>query len=281
MQRRSDIALVSSVILFFSRFGTFPPMSKKPSILTWLLAIFSLGFSLYIIKVYVIDDIIALKFTTTGTILYSSSTLTIIGFNFLCIKTLWFNAAAWEDLMKSIHEFDFSMEGYRTHVEENVLLYYTKIIIFNIGNFTIYILLLLAIKQQFSYTLLICYVYALLSNVQIFVSTLILWDLLCVIYKRYNFLEEKIKEIYQSHNYSDIFWNRRQFKVLFYLLTDMVAKINLLFGQRILMMFILTFFNALSIFQYMFFDFHNNETNVLYKSASVMETAWLLVSIQL
>lgn len=281
MKRTRDIELTSSIVAFYSIIGVLPPISKKRSILALILTTFSLGSLLVVTKLLIFDEFSKFRFAPTSVILNIGSILTLIVFNLLCLKNIWIPSASWNDLFQLFEEFDFKSEGNRIHLDENALLYYLKIVLFNIGNIILFILMFLSIARDFSYMSLVWYSYGFLIGIQMFASTLIFWDLIRMICKRYNFLEKKITEIYQSPK-SNIFWNKYQFKKLINILNTMVQQITHFFGQRILIMLILTFFNVLNIFEFIFIiiplmKIHN--FSLLRKLAVLLETSWLLVSI--
>lgn len=283
MKKTSDIALLSRVISFYSISGTIPSISKKPPILPSIFAIFSLGSGLVVIKIFLIEKIEGLKFTATNALLYSGTSLTIILFNFICFGNVWFHSGVWRDIFDLINKFDLAMEGYRTQMEKYTIIYYIKIITFSVGNVSLFVYILCSSNENFFiYEKVICYIYALFANMQIFASTFILWELLSMICKRYQFVEEKLKETYQSPKSSDIFWNKDQFKITVSLLSKMVTDINEFFGLRILLIIIMVFFNVLNVYQYIFLYFPQSEQeSFLHKSAIILETSWLLVSIYL
>lgn len=280
MKRISDIALIRSVISLYNIIGTFPPILKKPAILTSIFTVVLLVLSLVVTKVFISDIFMVFTFTPTAITLYIGATLTVIAFNFLCLKNLWFYPVAWSDLFELIEEFDINMEKYKVHLKENALLYYIKIITCNIGNLLLYMLLTFSVKLDFDYKIMIYYGYSLFANMQIFSSILILWDLLRIICKRYKIIEKLITNTYQTPTVSNISWNRYQFKVLVSLLNDMVTTIDQFFGPRILLMLMLTIFNVLNVFQYLFLDFPLKEQQSIFHRITVcIETCWLLVSI--
>lgn len=281
MKKISGIVLVSRVVSFYSVSGTFPPISNTVSRLS-LFFLFCVGSFLLLVKVLITDFLFTLNLTFINALLYITTSCTVLAFNVLCFANIWLHSTAWRDLFNFINKFDFTMEGYRILMEKNVLLYYIKIIVLSIGKLVllVYLFMLSVNGNLLNYEVIICHSYLIFTNMQMFTSILVLWDLLNIISKRYNFVNEKIKEIYQSPKSPDIFWNKQQLKISISLLNDMVMTINEFFGHRILITLTQLFFNVLSVLQYTFYYFpHDGQPSFPRKCAILMETFWLLVSI--
>lgn len=251
MKKSSDIALLKSVISFYSIFATFPPTTFKLPISVALFVPFTVCSTFLTLKAYLVN---VLRMTTIGSFLYICTTITMMLFNISCFRNLFVNRSSWSELLKKIEEYDFLMEEYRNHREKNTYMYYLQVIFLNMGNLLIFIIVLFSAGDKFTIIKLICYIYVLFTNLQVFATAFMFWSLLTVVCTRYMILEQKLIDCYSAPIHFNAFWNEHQTKVSVYWLNDMMLKINQIFGVRILLTLVLTFFSVLNMFDYIFFD---------------------------
>lgn len=266
MRKTADLTLLKNLVYFYSILGTFPHTFKKQFVFKSVFTLLSFLLSLGITICYVMD-IKKYSFTPSAAILYTGATFTLVVFNLLCYINMSYYLAIWNDLFRNLDEFNFTME--EIQIEENTIFYHFKIIFLNLVTFLLYAVVIFSIGKDISFAPIIFYCYAYFTDMQILATTFVFWNILRILGKRYDFLKEKLKEIYQSSKCFDIFWNREKLKGLVLLLNDVLVTINHIFGKRILVIFILTFFSVLNIFQYMFLDFPVKEERSILRKWSV------------
>lgn len=280
MKSKSDVDILKSVINFYSFAGIFPNMDKKRSVLIAFFFMLSFAGTIWLPKVYWNNRFILYKMSLVELIVYFGTITAYIVFNIVCLISLVLQRNLWKDLFKNIEEFDLAMEGHRINLEKNSLLCYLKIFSLNI----VYLLLLsfiyFSVEGKYNQKQIVPFIFLSFLSTQLLMSTLVLKDLLKILEKRYDFLEFKMKEIYISSKNHQVFWNKHQFKTLHFLLSDMVGKINRIFGQKVLVILTLTIFNVLDIIEFSLEEYQQeDQKSIINISTVLLQGISLLVSI--
>lgn len=273
MKKRSDVLLLRGVINFFGLSCTFPIIDKKfwilqVSVQTIFCSCWFAGCPLFIYD-YVIELLQNYNVSVLRPVMECSRVFTLIAINWFCVKSWWCDKPTWKNLFNVIEDFDATMQKYTAPTQENVMIYYFKIIV---QNLLLVGLLSWAEFSTFDYDIRISFIYISFIYVQIVVSAVSMSAVLKIVGKRFDCFTMGIKEIYQLTKCDGILWNENQLKVSYLQLINMVGKINKLFGGRILVVLIFIFFDLLSASVHSFlrnefkgqFSFHSKSVVLLY-----------------
>lgn len=279
MKKRSDVALLRQVVRFFSFIGTFPCIQKYIKLILILIIPYHIVGILCLYNIFS-DFFSRFDLVSIGFFIHAGTVSAIVAFNLLCWKDVQRNnGVLWKDFFKYVEAFDLAMEGQRANVE-TVYKYYSRIVLMNICYVIIYVLIYFSTIIQFDSQRVIGLTYIYFVSSQILVTTIVLENIFKMIEKRYELFKWKIREVYLSVNTVRKFWDGQQLKALYLVLNNMVKKINVLFGQRILVLLILTFLDVLGVFQYLVLEFpHQKYKNFMYLCSTCAQTLFFLVSI--
>lgn len=165
-------------------------------------------------------------------------------FSLVCWKDAWIYGSLWADFFSDISRFDNKMEK----IQESTLNLYLKIIIGHIFYLFIQIMSYMSTMEHIIYILSLTYLY--FVSLQIFTTTLLIDIIFGMFVRRYELLRKKTTEVFLSPSRNQIFWNTIKLKELHLLLIKNNIRFNDFFGQRILLLLMITFLNLLGAFQY-------------------------------
>lgn len=248
MQRNYDGVLLKSVVNFFSFTGTFPPVKFYK--LIFLIPYQTI--SIIVVAKGHIDLYNSTEHSFIGIILYLQNVLLGIIFSLLCLKNSYHHDTLWKDFYKDVDMFDVEVTELVSTPDELVFKYYLKFIFFIVLYTTMHSLTLFASERRYQDAVGIFYFY--FVCIQILGSILVFEKVLKLLEKRYDFLIKKTKQRFLGKKTDTVFWKDQQLKVLCFHLKNMVKKINKLFGQRILLLLILTFLDVLGSFQFLILE---------------------------
>lgn len=200
-------------------------------------------------------------------------------FSFLCLKDIWKHSMVWNVFFKNIATFDCELETLTSILEESVWKCYLQ---FSIGSISVVFIYLLSYDIVTGYAVWISLIFWNVVNLQILVIPLILQIIFRIAEKRFEILLQKTVEVYSSRNVCQTFWSGLHLKNAHFLLITITGGVNKLFGQKILLLFILTFFYVLTVFQYLILEeltHIDRNINVVFSLA--VQTLMALVSIEL
>lgn len=248
-RKEQDIILLRNVAALYNLLFTFPYKE-------YYKLIYALPILCYIIGVTCFIETYFLLFSYNGSaplqlIIPFAGILTVILFNFVTIKDLFFQGKAWKELFTNFEKFDSNIAQV-TNIKSTISSsYYLKFILLNLIHFVINIALEMLVHQYTSVAINVTGAsYSVLVQIHKLGSIMILQDLLKVLSKRFDCLKRQIKQEYLSRAIIKTNWNGHHLKALYSLLSDNVEILNVLFGQRILLIITGAFFSILNIFQF-------------------------------
>lgn len=230
--KKSDIVLLKDVIGFCG-FAGFPYVSKYKII---LLIIFNFVAISYTFKEYV-NSIDVLSYIMI--FIFSSQKVFMIIFNLLSLKSTCRDEKLWKDFFWFVETFEVKMGMKGLVHEERVFIYFIRLVLGNVIYVTMFISFCFYLKKSDPEAIIVvAHMYFIM--IQIFTSISILGNSLKILQKRYDYLRKEINEAYSFTQHRS-FLNCQRLKIGYLLVADATGKINQIFGQRILIIIILTF----------------------------------------
>lgn len=245
-KKEYDVIFLNNIIRCYSFIGTFP--SDEKILLLFLPPYFLAGATFYL-KIacnYFNERCLSL----TGMSLLILIMINVILYSLVCLKDSWSPLDKWNNIFNDIEFFDYKLK-------KNIMMLRKCTVNFKLllGNILCAILEILTYRPELNsivYAISSSYLY--IVHLQIFATTLVLNMVFDMLVKRFECLRCKTIEVYTSINKDRLFWNSLQLKDSYLLLVNTVQKINERFGQRMLLILILTFLSTLGNFQYYFLE---------------------------
>lgn len=254
MKTSRDIALLQNVIDAYSIFGFSPFICRKSKISMLLSAMIP-----FIMFIFVVTNLIFFLMdvycnSSLRPILEIGKACALAAFLLTCFFSFFTHRGLWRDLLYDIENFDTTMEEYKIEVNKNSILFCMKILLIS----TIYLLVLGTLfwtyEREKYIQWMIHFTYASFDLIQIHSITIIFEELLKILADRYDFLESIIEDVHKSPRCAKLFWSKYQLRTMHFLLSDVVEKINTLFGLKIMGIFTYVFFYTLVVFHFVFLD---------------------------
>lgn len=271
-----DIFLLKKIVRFYSYTGTFACMSRKNKLL--LIPFYILGLS-YLVRGY-LNYMESSTFSSVGFFLHNCIMMTLLVFSLLCLKHSFEHEMTWDAFFENVEAFDLLIRKANICLGENVYKYYSKFCLSNTFYFLVYLLLFFTKAVPFTFENLIGTSYTILINTQLLVTILVLEKLYALIGKRFECLTAEMIYRFLFLRPNEEFEKGHKLKEAYFLLTQMVKGINELFGQRILLILLITFLDVLGSFDYTFLEAVNQSPT--YKSnvfRRCSRTVFFLVSL--
>lgn len=254
----NDVSLLENVVQYLSIIGVFPIVRKYKQIILITL-------ELIMMTCTIKGQIIFLNWpslSSIGALLMNITFLTIISFNLLCLKEAWSFNISWKNFLIDFKSFDYEMEGHTNNLEEPIPKFWIQFILGNVSYLSIQFFSYLSWKTNINLIAVISLVYFYIVNIQIFVSTLVLERIFCMLMRRFKILRMKLVEVYSSKNSYKVPSDSLRLKNSHLLLTNIVENVNKLFGKRIFMLLLVVFMDVLASFQYgLLEDSQSHSTN--------------------
>lgn len=281
-KKRRDISLLKETIHFYSSLGIFPCVTRNKIVYTLLLAVLHVHGVFFSIAVYFdhwkVFDLSSMTFAS-----HAGSIFAIMGLSFIFLKQFHSRDGVWNNLFQCVDTFDVTMEVQRAHLTKTVFFYHLKMYVINISCI---LRCVMFFYSQFKpmeniYRAFILSSYGLYMTLQIIITTSIFHEVIGIIEKRYDFLRVKISNVFISTIRAEKFWNNRQLKTSYFSLEDMVERINVFFGPRILLLLILTVTEILGVLEYIVLEYPQQKyTKMLDLLLTVSQMVMFLVSIR-
>lgn len=243
-KNRGDIAVLKKALRFYRWTGTHPCIEKY---VVMILIPFHIVGIIFFAKLYYYS---LTRFTvySIGIAIYFLNFLAVVVFNYICLATTYSGAMLWNDLLNQIDAFDIKMEGQINFSEETACRYLLKcslVFLCYIIQYIVYVLINdIKDYQQIIGISYLCYI-----DIQIFVTTTTLVKFFNILCKRYACFKTKIRDVYLTAKSDINFWSGPNLESSYLLLIDIIRKINKVYGQRIFVIVIKTFFYVLGCFQ--------------------------------
>lgn len=178
----------------------------------------------------------------------SCSLLILILFGLRCLGDARTNKLLWRLIFNALENFDSKLEERRNISEKSVVKTFITFLLVNI--FLACSLMPLNIEEAIIYAVLIATFYLYLIHTQLFVTTFVSTNVLNTIGRRFEIFIDKTGQAYMDTHIEQVFCNGLQLKHSHYSLIIITKSFNKIFGQRILLLVVLTFFYILNSFQY-------------------------------
>lgn len=248
MRKKRDFVLFKNVINFYSFTGTFPYTQK--SVKLCLLVYYLVGIP-YLVKGYL--ELLKLSgFSSLEIVLNTSIVTLMLAFSILCLNDVFRHETVWNSFFIDLKTFDSIMDSEGILFEDTVYKYYFKFIITNTFYVVMYLSFVITTNTPI-FQKIVGTSFGFLMNMQILLTTLTLEKCFIIIAKRYECVKSRIRATYAFVNV-DKNWNCHQFEILHLLLINMANQVNKLFGQRILIILLMSLLDVLASFQLAFLE---------------------------
>lgn len=204
-------------------------------------------------------------------------TLSVI-FSLISLKNSHNHESLLHEFFSDLESFDYIMKRKTFYVKDVMYKYYWKYVFGNVFYIIVHSSSFSTVKD-FSFQQVILVTYFFLVSTQIFVTASVLKSILDILGKRYDFLIREIKQFSLCPRDDNGFWTAYQLKAWHLLLTNLVKKINELFGQRILLILIITLLSVTGCFQWAVFEPSQefNNYRIIFSSGSQVIIFWVSI----
>lgn len=244
-KKTEDVSLIKHVLGIFNCIGVSSSGNKYFIV---LITFYVIGIAFYAKKYADFD----FEYTLSNTarlldILYLI--LTIV-FSLTCLMEFWTHEALWNTFFLNMENFDCKLGRRWSIIEKSVCNCYLTLCL---GSALILILCILEYSESDFH---VCLVLNSIScdyviQLQMFVSTFVLKEILSVIEKRFEILKRKTVENFVPRHIGQTFWNGIELKESHLIMINITKIVDKLFRQRILLLLIATFIVVLDGFQFL------------------------------
>lgn len=262
----------------YSYLGMFPTAEKKlPKLSLLLTSLHCLGMIFFMIYV----SIIALQKQTGQIVLIITSYgkfFSAFALNLLFFKEIFTHRVPWITFFDELEQLDAQLKRYKFQTEINMVFYYLEFALANVYCVAVFCFVIFSDESFYDHVVWMGYIYMCSVNIQIVGTTIIFNNLLSILAKRFRLLRTVMKRMTDPVKTTGNSFNN-QTKTNYFLLINIVEKINMLFGQRILLLCLYIFLLVLNVFHYNIPQAHATPQDVLHKPFVLVYALVLLVSI--
>lgn len=270
VKQKDDVVLLKTVVQFYSFAGNFSPIQKYK--LMFLIPYQIVSIIMYVQTFLKIDYLSPMRYFMYGVNMMLSITYTLV-----CLKNSYNHESELNDFINDLESYDFMMKRQTLSPKENIHKYYWKYVFGNVYYILVHLLPLFT-SEKIGYQQVILTIYLAVIHIQIVGTTLVLRDISKIIEKRYNNLLEIIRHFALPGTTDIILWTADEVKVGHLLLSSMVKRMNTLFGERILVIVILTFSSFLGAFRWALMeDLQKLDMNMVLSIVAQIVVFWVSI----
>lgn len=268
---QDDVVLLKDVIHFYSFVGNYPPKKKYK----WILLT-----SYHIVSIIMLVNMFlsTLQLSIVGYFIYIVNVTLSVIFSLISLKNSHSHKSLLHEFFSDLESFDCIMKRKTFYVKEVVHKYYWKYVFGNVFYIIVHASSFSTLKD-FSFPQVILITYFFVVSMQIFVTASVLKSILDILERRYDFLIREIKQFSLCPRDDNGFWASYQLKACHLLLTNLVEKINEIFGHRILLILIITLLSIIGCFQWAVFESSQefNNYRIIFSSGSQVIIFWVSI----
>lgn len=251
MGTKCDIALLKRLCRLYNSMGVFQCIQENIPVYSMVFVMFHLvgifcGLTTYL------EYGKQFNLATFGKVLHISIMCCNFAFSFLSLKETYRHDSSWECFFDDVGAFDVSIEVNGSFFTENSIPYYMEFALITMSRIVIDLLACFTSSQVMtvSYHRAITIIYIHYVGTEMMVTALVLRSLSRIVNKRYHIFVQELREIFLSTTTVIKSSNGQNLIMLYFLLWKFTVTIDMLFGKRILLIFITTVLKILVALQY-------------------------------